>query len=270
MFGNNLPTAPDIAIKNIMQASQAVKPVGKAAEPQPQQISIGGGGYVAPQINLRDKINALNQLYSLIYEDLGAMTQEQRSKIESGYGQQAKTAQSQYEETARALPLQYAAQGVGDSSYYSKAAGTASDLYDQAIKAIQTEKESKLAELGKAYQTQMSSLQGAQSQLGGVPQYGTQAEASQLEQQLGSLSQQRAGLGTEAGYLGALNKIAPAQNISGSKLQEQLAQLATSSIPAFAKQTIGQGLIKQSGQDQTFYQDYFDKLQQQGAQSPGA
>ena len=73
--------------------------------------SLTGG---APQFNLADKINALNELYNVIYQDLGTMTQEQRKKIEEGYGQQAKGQQTQYEQTARALPLQYGAMGVGD------------------------------------------------------------------------------------------------------------------------------------------------------------
>ena len=229
-----------------------------------------GGGSYTPSYNLSDKINALNQMYNLLYQDLGTMTQEQRGKIEQGYGQQAQTTQTGYEQTARALPLQYGAQGVGDSSYYAKAAGTASDLYNQAIKSIQSEKEQKLADLGKLYQQQMSGLQSAQAQLGNVPQYGSAQEAAALESQISNLSQQRTGLGTQAGYMGALNQIAPSAGTSPAKLQEQLSQLATSSIPSFAKQTIGEGLIGQSGQDKQYYTDYFQKLQQQGTPSQGA
>jgi hypothetical protein len=237
-----------------------------------QQATIGAGGYAAPQISLTDKISALNDLYNLIYQDLGTMTQEQRKKIEEGYGQQAQTAQTGYEQTARQLPLQYGAMGVGDSSYYAKAAGTASDLYNQALKDIQTQKESKLGELGKAYQTQMGSLQAAQSQLGGLPQYGSQADVAALEQQLGSLAQQRAGLGTQASYMGALQNIAPTPTISTGQLETKLKELTGQSIPSFAKQTIGEGQIKQAGlnpEQQSYYTDYFQKLLQ-GSQSQGA
>lgn len=226
------------------------------------------GGYTAaaaaPQFNLTDKINALNELYNLIYQDLGTMTQEQRKQIEEGFGRQAQTAQTQYEQTARQLPLQYGAQGIGDSSYYAKAAGTASDLYGQAIKDIQTSKESKLGELGRAYETQRTGLQASQAQLGGLPRYGTQADVSALESQLSNLSQQRAGLGTQAGYLGALQNIAPTPTTSGGQLETKLQELSAQSIPSFAKQTIGKGYIQQSGQDQAYYTDYFDKLLKQG------
>jgi hypothetical protein len=224
---------------------------------------------------LTDKINALNELYNLIYQDLGTMTKEQRDLIEKGYAQQGQTAQTQYETTARALPLQYGAMGVGDSSYYAKAAGSASDLYNQAIQDIQTQKEAKLGELGRAYETQRAALQAGQSQLGGLPQYGTQADVTALESQLGSLAQQRAGLGTQAGYRGALQNIAPAPTSTGAQLETKLQELSSQSIPSFAKQTIAKGYISQSGQDQGYYTDYFDKLlkQQQGGTptvSPGA
>jgi hypothetical protein len=245
----------------------------RLAENAAQPTASYTGAVSAPQVRLSDKINALNDLYNLIYQDLGTMTKEQRGKIEQGYGQQAQSAQTGYEQTARALPLQYGALGVGDSSYYAKAAGTASDMYNQAIKQIQTEKEQKLAELGKMYQQQMTGLQSAQSQLASVPQYGTQAEASQLESQIGSLAQQRAGLGTQAGYLGALQNIAPSSGTTTAKLQEQLSNLSSSSIPTFAKQTIAKGQIEQSGltpEQQTYYTDYFQKLQQQGTPSVGA
>lgn len=237
--------------------------------------SAGSGGYVEPQARLTDKINALNDLYNLIYQDLATMTQEQRGQIEKGYGQQAQTAQTQYEQTARQLPLQYGAMGIGNSSYYAKAAGTASDLYNQAVKDIQTQKEAKLGELGRAYETQKAGLQVGQSQLGKLPQYGTAAEAAALESQLGSLTQQRAGLGTQASYMGALQNIAPTPTSSGSQLEAKLQELSAQSIPSFAKQTIAKGYITQSGQDQGYYTDYFDKLlkQQQGGTttvSPGA
>lgn len=234
--------------------------------------STGAGGYAAPQFSLTDKISALNDLYNLIYQDLGTMTQEQRKKIEEGYGQQAQTQQTQYEQTARQLPLQYGAMGVGDSSYYAKAAGTASDLYNQAIKDIQTQKESKLGELGRAYETQKAAFQAGQSALGGLPQYGTQADVSALQQQIGSLAQQRAGLGTQASYMGALQNIAPTPTMSTGQLETKLKELTGQSIPSFAKQTIGEGQIKQAGltpEQQSYYTDYFQKLLQ-GSQSQGA
>ena len=89
-----------------------------------------------------------------------------------------------------------------------------------------------------------------------------QAQQAQLDQALQGLAGQRAGLRTNQQYVQALQGIAPSQNMGADMLKKQLDELAVSSIPSFAKQTIGKGLIQKSGQDQTFYQDYFDKLQQ--------
>lgn len=231
-----------------------------------------GAGMAARQFNLKDKINALNELYNVIYQDLASMTQEQRKKIEEGYGRQAETAQTGYEQTAKILPQQYGSQGIRYSSYYENAAKQASDAYNQAIQDIQAAKESKLGELGRTYETQRASLQAGQSALGGLPQYGSQADVAALEQQLGSLAQQRAGMGTQGSYLSALQNIAPAPTTSATQLEAKLKELTGQSIPSFAKQTIGAGQIKQSGlapEQQQYYTDYFQKLLQ-GSQSQGA
>ena len=273
-YNNQLVTGQAGSYPQFAQQAQAYTDAAAQQQAAVQQQAIdttGGGGVYAPQYNLADKINALNELYNVIYQDLASMTQEQRKQIEQGYGQQAKTAQTQYEQTARALPLQYGAMGVGDSSYYAKAAGTASDLYQQAAKDIQTQQEAKLAELGKAYEGQRAAFQSAQSQLGGIPQYGSQADVTALEQQLNSLAQQRTNLGTQSNYLGALQNIAPAPTTSASQLETKLQELYSQSVPTFAKQTIAAGQIKQSGltpDQQAYYTDYFDKLLKQ--QQPGS
>jgi hypothetical protein len=230
----------------------------------------GGGGYYTPMVtaNLSDRINALNQMYDLIYRDLSELTQSKRGELEKAYGEQQKGITGQYEETARALPLQYGAQGVGDSSYYSKAAGRASDVYNQNLAQMEQEKQSKLGELGKFYETTMGQFRTGQEAVGRTPrsitgtQADVQAQQAQLDQALQGLAGQRAGLRTNQQYVQALQGIAPSQNMGADMLKKQLDELAVSSIPSFAKQTIGKDIIQKSGQDQTFYQDYFDKLQQ--------
>jgi hypothetical protein len=236
------------------------------------------GGYAAPMVtaNLSDRINALNQMYDLIYKDIADLTQSRRSELEKAYGQQQEGLTGQYQDTARALPLQYAAQGVGDSSYYSKAAGRASDVYNQNLSQMEQDKQAKLGELGKFYESTMGQFQAGQQGVARTPQTitGTQADVqaaqSQLDQALQGLAGQRSGLKTNQQYVQSLQGIAPSQNMGADMLKKQLDELSVSSIPSFAKQTIGKGLISKSGQNQTFYTDYFDKLQQQQGQSLGA
>lgn len=234
----------------------------------------GGGGVPQVTVDLSSKINALNQMYDILYKDIADLTQSRRSELEKSYGEQQKGITGQYEETARQLPLQYAAQGVGDSSYYSKAAGRASDVYQQGLSQLQQDMQSKLADLGKFYETTTGQYRAQQQAMAGTPTKftGTQAETMAAQQaldtRLGELASARSGLKTNPQYVQGLQGIAPAQNTTADMLKQQLTELSGSSIPAFAKQTIGQGLIQKSGQDQTFYQDYFDKLQKQ--QSTGA
>lgn len=236
----------------------------------------GGRGYAAPMVtaDLSDRINALNQMYDLIYRDLAELTQSKRGELEKAYGEQQKGITGQYEETARALPQQYGALGIKNSSYYENAANRASDVYNQNLAQMEQEKQSKLGELGKFYETTMGQFRTGQEAVGRTPrsitgtQADVQAQQAQLDQALQGLAGQRAGLRTNQQYVQALQGIAPSQNMGADMLKKQLDELAVSSIPSFAKQTIGKGLIQKSGQDQTFYQDYFDKLQQ--GQSTGA
>lgn len=260
------------------QELQARLAENAAAPQQAAAYSGGGGGYYTPTVtaNLSDRINALNQMYDLIYKDIADLTQSRRSELEKAYGQQQEGLTGQYQETARALPQQYGAAGIKNSSYYENAAQRASDAYTQSLAQMEQDKQAKLGELGKFYETTMGQFRTGQEAVGRTPrsitgtQADVQAQQSQLDQALQSLAGQRAGLKTNQQYVQSLQGIAPSQNMGADMLKKQLDELAVSSIPSFAKQTIGKGLIQKSGQDQTFYQDYFDKLQQQQGQSLGA
>lgn len=238
-----------------------------AAAPPPSNR----GGYAAPAItaNLSDKIASLNSMYDLVYSDLRDLTQARRGQLEENYGGQQKNLTGQYEDTARQLPLQYAAQGIGNSSYYAKAAGSASDQFQRSSEELQRDKMSKMADLGRAYEMQLQPLQASQAAYNQGPRSitGSQADVqgamSQYDKALQDLGGQRAGLKTDPQYAQTLQGIAPAQNTGVDLLKKQLGDLAVSSVPNFAKQTIGKDLIKKAGQDESFYTDYFDKLRQE-------
>ena len=213
--------------------------------------------------DLSGKIKALNDMYGVIYNDLANLTKEKRASLESDYGTQSKNLQTNYETTAAQLPLQYGAQGIGQSSYYAKAAGGAQDVYNQNAQAIQKAQTQSMADLGQWYQANLGSYQGQQAGLAGYGGTGTQADAAALDTQLNQLGQARAGLQTQGQNIAGLNAIAPTQNTGAAQLQKILGELAVSSIPDFAKQDIAKTQIQKSGQDQAFYTDYFDKLRQQ-------
>lgn len=240
-----------------------------------QQQGYTGGGYSGGgqpayiRGSLQDKIDALNNLYNILTNDINTLTQERRGKLEEGYGTQTKDLQGQYEKNSGLLPWSFVARGSRYSSDYENAQQDAADTYNRNLQAISKDKEEKLAELGRTYSQQIAGIDAGRSALAGVNPnfYGTQADfdaaRGNFDRQITDLSTQRAGLGTTQGYLGKLSSIAPAQQTGVSDLQAQLQKLASSSIPGFAKQTIAQGLIKQSGaQDQGALTDYYEKITQ--------
>jgi hypothetical protein len=249
-----------------------------AAAPQQTTTRAGGGSAraaTAPTVtaDLSGKINALNDMYNVIYQDLGNLAKEKRGNIEKSLGTQRSNLQSQFQDVATQLPGQYNAQGIGQSSYYAKAAGKAQDVYNQNVEAIKQEQDQKLADLGQWYQSTMGQYQGQQAAVGATPRSvtGTAADVqgvqSGLDTRLNELGQARTGLQSQGQNIAGLASIAPTQNTGADQLKKMLGELATSSIPDFAKQTIAKGKIQQSGQDQAFYTDYFDKLKQP---TPGA
>lgn len=234
----------------------------------------GGGGYSGPAMvraSLQDKIDALNNLYNIITNDINSLTQDRRSQLENSYGEQNTELTKQYEKSAGVLPNAFSARGIRDSSYYENAATDAADTYTKSQKQLQTDKEQKLADLGRTYASQLAGIQAGRGALGGVNPnfYGTEADLASARQnfdnQIGSLTQQHASLGTDTGYRGQLNSIAPVKSTGVSDLQAQLQKITQSSIPGFAKETIAKGLIKQSGQDPAYWEDYYAK--QAGGQS---
>lgn len=230
----------------------------------------GGGGGVAagPAMirgSLQDKIDALNNLYNIITNDVNTLTTDRRNQLETGYGEQNANLTKQYEKSSGVLPNAFSARGIRDSSYYEGAAQDAADTYTNSQKQLQTDKESKLADLGRTAAGQLAGIQAGRGALGGYNPsfYGTEADFNaakgNFDSQIGQLTQQHAGLGTDAGYRGQLNSIAPIKSTGAADLQAQLQKITQSSIPGFAKETIAKGLIKQSGQDPAYWQDYYEK-----------
>lgn len=228
----------------------------------------GGGAAAAPTVtaDLSGKLAAINQLYDLIYGDLATQTQSRKAEMGQQYDKQRGDLQTQYEKNQAVLPNAFAAQGTRYSSYYENAAKDAADTYSKNQDAIAQDQAAKEAQLGQSYQTALAGYQSARSGLSSFnPKFtGTQSDLmsvqSQLDQRANELAAARAGLQTDQGYRATLNSIAPTQNMGTSALQEQLAKITNASIPGYAKDTIAQGLIKQSGQDPKYYQDYYEKL----------
>jgi len=239
------------------------------------------GGYSAPAYNpdvdpnllnpvkqqLSQKIAAINALYDALYGDLGTLYQSKRGELDENYKGERDKSTRAYEETARILPTQYAAQGIRYSSYYENADKKAGDSYNEGLGELEKGYNQNLGQLGGAYNQQRTAFDVGRQQLGQINPgaYGSVSQAQGSLQNLnsleGQLAQQRAGLGTNSSYIQQLNQIAPGKSTVPDALKKQLEELSTTSIPGSAKATIANGIIKQAGTGQdTYWTDYFNKL----------
>ena len=216
---------------------------------------------------LSQKIAAINALYDALYGDLGTLYQSKRGELDENYKGERDKSTKAYEETARILPQQYAAQGVRYSSYYENADNKARDSYNEGLGELEKGYNQNLGQLGGAYNQQRTAFDVGRQQLGQINPgaYGSVSQAQGSLQNLnsleGQLAQQRAGLGTNSSYIQQLNQIAPGKSTVPDALKKQLEELSTTSIPGSAKATIANGIIKQAGTGQdTYWTDYFNKL----------
>lgn len=211
-------------------------------------------------------VNQLNDIYNSLYGQVNAIASDKRNQLQTQYGTQASQLNNDYQTTLGQLQNQYGARGLADSSFDAKGLGQAGDTYNTNNAALMQNYNSDLANIGQYAQSTLGGYQAAQKAYDSINPNGIgsvstlQSDQSQLQQALQSLQSQQAGLGTQSDYINKINSIAPYQQQGSTALQSQLATLAQSSVPAFAKTQIAGALTQQQQQDPAFYQDYFQKL----------
>lgn len=237
-----------------------------------------GGGSVGTDAllgNLRnqaiDRIHSIQSAYDALTNSLQASVQDKIGQNNQNYDNQTKQLTNTYQDTANQLTGQYQAHGLGDSSYAGNAQDSASKSYNDNLTAINTDRNNTLAQLGQTlqqgraqYDTGKNSYNDYLNNIGNYGAGDLQTLLSNFGQTQQDLSTQQAGQGTQAQYLQAVQGINPAANQGTSQLTAQLQQLANSSTPQFAKNTIAQGLISQAGQTDpnatSYWQNYFKQL----------
>lgn len=228
----------------------------------------GGGGTAMQTVNLGDYIRQINDAYNALYGDITNLANERRGQLEKTYGKQFQDLSKAYEDTNQGLLNAYGARGLADSSYKNKGITRAGDTYKSDSENLRQGYNQNLADIGRFAQTTRSGFEAGQQAINRMnPIFvGSAADVqnaqNSLSGQLAQLQQQRAGLGTQSGYINQLNSIAPTQSQGPTQLQKQLQDLVGASAPAFAKNQIAGALIQQQGQEgqQNYWQDYFQKL----------
>ncbi len=230
----------------------------------------GGTGATSPDYSeVKSRLSSLQNLYSQLFGDVDKTTLDRRSQLDQNYGQQQGQLNEDYAKTSQQLPYAYASRGLSNSSYFENAQNEAGQNYQEGLNSLNQGRDQNYAQLGQFASTQKARLGAGRDQLNQIDlsQYTNPTDLmnlrNQLDQQLGSLQQTRAGLQTSPEYIQGLNAITPTQQQGSAKLAQQLQTLGQSGASSYAKQQIFQGLLRSAGVDpreEGYWRSYFQNL----------
>lgn len=236
--------------------------------------STGGGVAPAPDLNpykndVQSRIGQLQSMYQQLYGTVDQNVADQRNTFDQGYTTQQTQLNNDYQNSMGQIGQVMAGRGLADSSYLGDAQGQATQAYSSNLDSLNQQRDQAYGSLGQFATTQKASLGAGQSQLGKIDlsQYTDPAQLmslrDQLDQQLASLNQTSAGLGTNASYQSALQAATPAATQQGSaQLQAQLQKLKASGASPLVTNQIAQGLIKSAGkQNDPLITSFWQQLQ---------
>ncbi len=223
------------------------------------------------QNDISSRISNIQSVYDQLTGNIDKIVNERAQQYGQNYDQQLNNLNQGYQTNAGQQAGAYGARGLGDSSFYGAAQQQAGDIYNQNLGNIMQDRSNTLGQLGQYAQSAKAQYGAGRNAyndvLGQLGQFsGDQLQGlnSTLGSNLSNVNAQAAGIGTNADFLGALNKITPTQNQGTSQLASKLQQLVTSGAPQFAKSQIAQGLIKQAQLTDpgavSYWNDYYRQL----------
>lgn len=264
---NPTPSATDLGnVMGQVQRTQSTPMVNGAATDSGPTLQnapnlSGGGTGAAPAPDLtpyknevNSRIGQLQGMYGQLFGNIDQNVADQRSQYDTGFNTQQNQLNNDYQGSMGQIGQIMAGRGLGDSSYLGDAQGQATNTYNTNLDSLNQGKANAYSSLGKFATTQKQALGAGQKQLGqyDLSQYTDPTSLmtlrNQLDQQLSTLGQTQAGLGTNAGYQSALQAATPAATQQGSaQLQTQLQKLKSSGASPLVTNQIAQGLIKSAG-----------------------
>lgn len=299
MYGTPLGQDPNKVVSSIggMNYNFAGDPIGGSFAQQTQGLSspsggvvgggartgggaAGGGAQTAAQQaqigGLRNEIIARRERANSIFDALtgavSALAQEKRGQLESQFQQEQTRATEDFTTKGDELSRIYAARGLGDSSYRVNALDKASQEYQRAIQDLGQQKQTGLAKVG-------SEAAGAQARIGAdkgalgairLDEVGRKPDGTydvnalvelrnNLDERIRNAEVQQTQFGTEAGFRGQLNQIAPYGGTVDA-LKSALTSLAQSAAPTVVKDRIATALIgNYAPQEGGVWQNFYDE-----------
>lgn len=225
--------------------------------------SNSGGAAGAPAVDYMPQAQTarspLDALFGQLYGGLNTQVTQGQQNIQKQYGSQLQNEANQYNTGLDQNAANYTGRGTYDSSYRANNQDQLTSGFNTDKQAILDAQNQALTGLGQWYSGQLAQFQPQQQQLQGANAYNSQSGVDYLNGLGSQLRQSIAGLGSDQSYQNLVNSIAP---VNTSNLQNQLDQVAKSTIPGSAKQAIGSGYVQQgSAPDQnSYWNDYFSKL----------
>jgi hypothetical protein len=230
------------------------------------------GGSIAYQNNLADQLRSIISAYDSLSGGVDSVSNDAINQYNKQYDTQSNDLNNEFASASNQLSGQYGARGLADSSYYGNAQDEAKHTYDTNVQSLVDQRNQNLASIGQQAAAAKANYGGQKGQysdilnnIGNYDQSSLNSLGSSLPGALSDVNQAKAGQGTQAQFLQAIQGLPALQNNGGQQLQAQLQKLSTTGAPGFAKQQIAQGLISQAQlQDpnaNTVWQNYFNQLQ---------
>lgn len=245
----------------------------------------GGGGYgggptaadiqaqkeAAEVAELKETIAArrakANQIFSALTGAVQSLAQEKRGALEKQFATEQTQATEDFTVKGDELQRVYAGRGLGDSSYRINAVDRASQEYQRAIEDLGGQREAGLTKVGREAALANARIRADREALDAARLEGDEADdigslrelRDKLDARIREAEVQKVQFGTDKGFRGRLNKIAPYTGV-GKNLKAALSSLINSAAPQVVKDRLASAIINNyAPEDSDVWQDYYDK-----------
>lgn len=263
--------------------AQYMQPLGLAGATEADTGGGGGGGAggasaqnMADLANLRGEIIArrdrANSIFDALTGAVNSLTQERRGTLENQFQQQQGQAVKDFGEQSSNLSRAYQGRGLGQSSFKQNALDLAAQKEQQALQDLGTQRQSGLAQIGSEAANQLAGISADRGSLGfDVNQIGLKDDGTfdlnelrdfrnKLDDRIRSAETQQVGLGTQAGFRGRLEQIAPYNGVADA-LRSALTGLVQSATPKPVQDKLASAIIgNYAPTDAQTWQKYYEDL----------
>lgn len=259
-------------------------PIGGGAV---QGAATGGGGIAQAQdtqqiAGLRNEIIArrdrANSIFDALTGAISALAQEKRGGLEQQFQQQQQQATEDFTNQSGQLARAYRGRGIGDSSFKVNALDAAGNQFQRAIQDLGSQRQSGLAKVGSESEVALARLGADRGSLAGIniDEVGRRDDGTvditklaelrdSLDDRIRQAQVQQTELGTESGFRGKLDQIAPYGGTTEA-LRGALNSLIQAAVPKAVKDRLASAIISNyAPTDAGVWQQYYEEQNRQTA-----